>query len=308
MKLISPLAVALAVLTVQAPASVIYTTDFETNQSASFTQVNAFTTGPDSQVDFNFSYNTHTQISGTVSTIIEAPNSAPGANKGLRITSNVSDNVPEMAAVNLYYNLTSALPQYKMKFDVWGNFTGDNQDDPDGTNMFYYGAAATQTVAFETPPATSITGDGFIFTITPNGAAVGDFRLYSGTSTITRTDALANYLGANIVEDTAPEWQTIFPALPPIVVAGAPGKRWNTIEMIVRTTVPNIQVFITPSGGSRVLISEIATAPGSTRYPMIGYSDVDAGVANSPTDQFATIDNFSIDDNPNSAVQDWALF
>lgn len=308
MKVFAPLATALMALAGSASAAVIYSTDFETDQSANFTRVEAFTTVADSQADFNYSYNTHAQLSGSVFSIPEAPNSALGATKGLRISSNVSDSTAELAAVSLYYHLGSTLTEYKLKFDVWGNFNGDNKSGTGSTNMFFYGAAATQTVPFSTPTTAAIPGNGFIFTLTPDGGAAGDFRLYSGTSTIARNDAAANYLGANKLDDLDPEWQAVFPAISPLVVAGAPGKRWNTVEMIVRASAPNIQVFITPPGGPRTLVSEIAVAPAATNFPVIGYSDINGGIANPASDQFAVIDNFSIDDNPSAGLQDWALY
>lgn len=272
--------------------------DFETDQSAQFIVRDG---AGDFSVNFNYDYSTWSPQSGTTGPTSIPPGPSGSGTKGLRLEVNNNDSAAALDAVTVFPVDAAGLSSYILKFDMWQQYWGQ----PAGvgtTEMIFAGGHSDATEA-AWPSATAFTG--FFFGMSSDGDASADYRYYESAAAAPVAEfAKPNWNGADEREATSPGWQAIFPS-PTYEVAGATGKAWTTVELVVSGS--SATAYVTPTGGIRTQVGSwtIGNALNSG-YPLVGYYDVSSSIATQPADQFAIIDNLSIIQV--TAATDWTLY
>jgi hypothetical protein len=288
-----------------APAAVIYSTDFETNQSASWTVVGDDAgAANDFSANFAYDYSTYapTAPDTTPASIPAAPSGA--GTKGLRLDANHADATAAAAAVTAYVNAASGLSQYTLKFDLFVNYNGPSGGGSGSTEFITVGGNATNSSVTDSAWPTFT---GFWWTMTGEGGAAQDYRYYEGTGAApVRTDTIPNWNGANELDQGSAGWQALFPS-PAYETPGAPGKAWVVVEEVVNNSV--VTVFLTPTGGVKTQVASWTLTAGvpNSGFPLVGYWDAFSSIANPIQDNFAVIDNLSIT-TPAASVEDFNLY
>lgn len=306
--------------------AVVFTANFETDQSATFTVRNADVTpgANDFVANFQYDYSTHTQTQppATVSVpILQSPNSGlSDGTRGLRLESNNNDATSEESNVTVFPNV-SPLENWTMTFDLWMNYNGDAGGAVGSTEVITWGGAANTTLPVTTVGGTAV--NGWHVTMTGEGGAGQDYRYYDGTGPIVRDDAVPPWHGAATVNinNTAQPWQDFFPvaASPPqstAQTAGSPGMRWVVVKTVVTnaSTTPAASIYLTDPAGvssTETLVAQfdIKTAGTSSVQPFIGYWDLFGGsIATPAADNFAVIDNIEITDDTTTSVNNWSVY
>jgi hypothetical protein len=306
------------VATVVSPAAaqVLYMQDFQVDDTANWTVNN----GPSDEAhDFFFDYSTLG--------IPQAPNSAAGPTRGMKLQANLFNAV--FSGMSVSPNGQSFTGDYSMKFDWWHNFLGPLGPGGTGSTMLTtFGIGTTGTVANWPSVA-----DGTYFAITGDGNSSADFRVYSperpvshqlpantdldmNPATIeidsegTPIDSHATYLGGTR-QNTGAAYVTAFPggasapaaqvAIDPTAQAGttnpgAAGFVWNQME--IRKIGNVVRLF---ANGVEIMNYDgtLALVPNAGTNIMFGQSDINATTnqvnTNYPTLQFSLIDNIKVE-------------
>ena len=292
---------------------IIYQSDFETDQSASF--IVQKQSGGDATCDFNYDFLTYVPQPITTGTypIAQSPNSPPSAGtKAVRFDVNITAGVVD--SVTIFPTAAVGLQDYTMRFDLWINYNGAAYGVGGvGTTEFIAVGGHSDSLVSAPPGITGTSSfKGFFWTATGEGGAAQDYRYYEGNgSTVTRTDAQPNWWGAGSISHADAGWMALF-TTPPYESTGAPGKAWVTVEMVVSNLGKDVAVYFTPIGGTKTLAGQwtILDASLSSGYPLIAYLDIFSGVANPGQDNFGLIDNLLIEipAPPTSAKTIWSLY
>ncbi len=299
--------------------NVIFTADFETDQSANFTAQNEETTPAtnDFVLNYQYDYSTHVQANGAALAIGAAPNSS-GGTTGVRMEANNNDATAEAAMVQIFPNVSiPAGNDWSIQFDAWINYNGDAGGGSGSTEFGFWGAAADSTGPIWNDGSAN-TPNGFGLWTTGEGGAGQDYRYYDGdgSAALTRDDAKPNYNGVNEVNNLDASWQAFFPQVSaPQQTAGSAGKRWVTITIDVDqdTTPPTITVDYNPADTvpTSTQVAQFQTSAGVTpNTPYIGYTDIFTSIASPAADNFIVIDNIIITDldAAPSSVTEWSIY
>jgi hypothetical protein len=224
-----------------------------------------------------------------------------------------SDPNADVDGVGVYPNLVTPIgSMWSMQFDTWLNYNGPATGGSGSTQMMFFGATNSNTMALNTNTAVSIAGTGFYFTMTGDGGASQDYRFYSGTGTIARNDAGATWLGGAFYNNLDAVWidatTGFFRDTLGYETSGAPGKAWITVKIVVNGTT--CEVFVKRAGDAGFTSVATATVPAGTTSPVIGFSDLNTGQPSTiawAADNFTLFDNLVID-NVAADVPDWHIY
>jgi hypothetical protein len=271
-------AAALAVaLPAVASAQVLYSTDFDTDQTANWSvnQAGGANTS-DNFANFFFDYST--------AGIPSAPNSVGGSTRGVKLEANVSLGVFSGLSVSpLGQSFTG---DYVLKADVWQNFNGAFPGGGSGSTQMTWAGFGTDGTTAQFP-GTSVQGIGFGGTA--DGGSTQDYRAYvnvgapllpstgsyaAGTqdsNTAPNIDSRNNtspYYGANgLGSKTAPAAQlALFPQQSGTTATGSLGMAWHIWE-ITKTgntvtwkvdgiLISTVDVTNEPFGGSNLFLGQ----------------------------------------------------
>jgi len=290
-------------------AATLYSTNFETDQSANFTVA---TSSADTEANFAFNYGTWTPTPTTdLTSITLAPNSTAGQTKALKMRANF-DATGTNEGVTAYVNASAGLTSWSLTFDAFQMWNGPADVSGTGTTTGFVFGNAASTQAMYTG-ATSFNGWFLLFTGEGGQGASGDARYYSaaGAAPVVNlaTPNFANNGGAALPNDmpgAAGNWDLIFNAAN-YPVAGTPGRQWVTWDLVAQSGT--VKVYVTPKGGTKVQIANWAQSASQTLG--LGFWDLNTGsVAVPPEDNFVLIDNLHLDTAPAvvTAADDWSMF
>lgn len=251
------------------PAFAQISDDFETDTSANYTVVDESNAAsgdgtPDGAILFNFDY--------TALGVPAAPNSAPGATKGLVMTVNDTENDPGAADHITAFNNTAMTGKYRLDVDVYMGI-----DSPDGTTEFAHVGVAGSTTDF-TSIFTPIVDNGHFISITGEGGSSSDYRHSApGNPAIPSGDP--SYLTPeNTTNATGALYQSIFPTSE---YPGSPGNQWMELSI---TVADNVTYWI---NGTPIITVATGASDGLVS---LGYTDPFSSVGG----QFIVYDNLSV--------------
>jgi hypothetical protein len=300
---------ALSAVVSASSAATLYSTNFETDQSANFTTV---VTSADTEANFAFDYGTWVPTSPTapITSITLAPNSSAGGTKGLKLRSNF-DPTGTVEAVSVFVNAANSLTSWSLTFDAFQMWNGADLAATGTTTAFVIGNSDATKPLYAGAGATL--NGWFIFMTGEGGQGSNDARYYSGTGAApTEADTTPNWAinGGTALPINTPgaagTWDSIFTAAN-YQVAGTPGRQWVTWELICKNNI--VTISVTPVGGPKVQIATWAQV--ANQKLGLGFWDHNNGsVAAPPEDNFVVIDNLKLETAPVSAAgaTDWGLF
>lgn len=302
----------------------LYTEDFDTDNSANwllksneaFGQSPSDGAGePDATADFFFNYN---DVG-----IPSAPNSTGGSTRGMKIQGNLIAGI--FGGVSASPIGQSFTGDYKLTFDMWGNYVGDP------VQGLAIGGNAQTTMATAGIMADGNTGvapgvqEGVWFGATVDGFSTADYRAYSkereisyqlpptatpldaigqpvdGHATyhnVTTRNSSETFYSTNFGSVTAPAAQvSAFPQQLGTTPAGSIGMEWHEVEI---AKVGNV---VTWTMDGFLLITVDGTNTVTDRIPdgsniFFGHSDINAGSSAEPSRfdlQFILFDNVVVE-------------
>lgn len=273
----------------QAGAAVVYSQDFEVNDTANWTVNN----GPsDAAADFFFDY-------ATVGVPL-APNSSGAGTRGMKLQANLSSGVfSGMSASPTGLDLSGP---YTLSFDWWSNTVGPFPAGGSGsTNLSTYGVGTSGTVAQWPSQA-----DGVWFAATNEGNSAADWRVYSPDMPTSHPDGDPVYTapgGSRNASDpyyagfgnvAPPAAQTVlYPGQAGTVQAGAAAFAWHEVEIFM--TEDEVRWIVDGLEIAAVDISAMVLGGGNIFF---GHSDTNATSSADPNDAallFTLIDNVRIE-------------
>ena len=297
------LGMAFAAAASSASATVLYTTNFETDQTSSFTVVGS---SADIVANFAFDYALFTQTAPTagVTSIPAAPSGA--GTKGLKLAANV-DGTGTVEAVSAFINAGAGKTTYTLTFDAYQLYNGPADATGTGTTTFAaFGDAAGTAAVYSTAAALS----GFYVGLSCEGGTTNDVVYYEGNGAApTLNNAAANWGGTAAASEEVAPWTTLF-TTPTYGRAGAPGRNWVTwkLEVVPGTTT----VSVKPAGASSfTTVSTLTPTAGipTNGKPFVGYYDPFASLPVPTSDNFVIIDNLTLDEPaPPTAAGSWSLY
>ncbi len=289
-----------------AQASVTY--DFDTDQSGSF--VTQEFGGPDSTVNFQYDYSTHTQIAPAEDIpIVAAPNSA-STTTGVRI--DVNETLGAANSITLYPDVSSLdlSNGWILTFDVWANYNGDDGGLAGSTEFWGFGAQADTSG----PGIGSDGADGFNYIITGDSGSGNDVRYSSGSPMVNDND-IPNWFGAGTTNNNTnfdQDWLDFFPEVgtAPAAGAGDSGKRWITVQLRVTNSGATRVVRLKKASDAEfTTVSTIGSGDGSGALPCIGYADFFSSLAVPAADNFVVFDNVTVEEIPPTLdASSWELY
>jgi hypothetical protein len=202
----------------------LFTDNFEANTSTDYTIVNDGSV--DGVQEFAYDY--------VATGIPAAPRSAMGDTNGLRLT--VNTTIGNQDAITCFHNTMVTADVYRMRVDVWMNFTGTAGTTEHG-HVGIGGDATTFNQLFS-----PISGSGAFLAFDGDGGSGSDYRWFRDaantpmgeTSSTTLPNSHPSYLG-NGSNNSGGFFQSLFPA-PPSTIAGSPGNIWTTVDVEVDNT------------------------------------------------------------------------
>ncbi|CAN5318818.1 hypothetical protein BH09SUM1_BH09SUM1_21790 [soil metagenome] len=292
----------------------LFTADFETNQSSTFTQAIG-SEANDASSNFTYDSSTHVQVTPSIDIPIGAAPNSTATTKVVRLDANVTEAASITDAISLYPNVTGLGATWHMDFDAWQNYNGDLNGGAGSTNNMIVGATSSKTFAPRTPNSGNVTGtaDAFYFAITGEGQATVDYRYYSGAGTVAAnftggTTALW-FGGASGTNQTAvdPVWTNFF-TTPNSQTPGAPGKRWLTFKLTVSGTTATLSIKRV-GDASFTDVAVASGVPATAVNPFVGFGDINSGQAAPVADQFLLVDNLLVDNGTGqTAAGFWTMY
>lgn len=294
--------------------SVLFETDFSTDQTANFT-VSHQAAPADNQIDFNYDYSTFAQDGGGFPTSIpESPGTVVANSRALRMATNTGAT----GAVNAITATLNGVSQANMRitFDGWINYNGPAGGGTGSTEFITFGASADSALP-AAPGSSYLTSvnpnfNGLYFTLAGEGGAAQDYRYYdgNGAAAVGNNGALANFGGTGEIDHNATFFQDTFPN-PDFETAGAPGKAWLTYELVLLNG--SIRLSITrPDDSEVVLCNWFIPNAGTTLAglaPHFGTADTFASLAIPASDNFVLIDNVKVEAiSAAASAENWALY
>jgi hypothetical protein len=294
--------------------SVLYQTDFTTDQSANFT-VSHQAAPADNQIDFNYDYSTFAQAAGGFPTSIpQSPSTVAANSRALRMATNTG-TTGAVNAITATLNGVSG-SNLRITFDGWINYNGGAGGGTGSTEFITFGASANSALpaAFAGNYLTGVNPafSGIIFALTGEGGAAQDYRYYDGNGgpAVGNNGALANFGGVGAIDHNEAFFQSTFPS-PAFETAGAPGKAWLTYELVILNG--SVRLSITKPDSSQVILCNwFMPNPGTTLTglaPHFGTADTFSSLAVPASDNFVLIDNVKVEAISAAASADnWALY
>ncbi len=307
----------LSVLLGKASAEPLFRDDFDADSSANWTvkvgylTVNASTpdTAPntnDFTIDWSFDYGATTykkfqnDVDYTDLPIPPSPHSS-GSAKGLKISVNKLDDLPQRLAVNLYPKNKSFSGNYALKFDMWMNYSGHAENGIGSTELSIFGINHTGnrmnwqtfTPAFESSATTG--SDGLWFSMTGNGGATVDIHTVAGTANgpgrdLTGTESGIpdrNLNGSPDDDYSEPYWSVVAPGSLG-EAPGLPGKRWLQVE------VSQLANVVTWKIDGHVILTRTNTTDYKEGTIMLGHMDIFDSIADPKEDTYVIFDNVRV--------------
>jgi hypothetical protein len=285
-----------------AHAQVLFSDNFDTDSSASWTIKNDSGDGvPDFTVLFAFDYSTNKFVrNGVTNTIPPAPN---GGGKGVKMWVNKNDTNAVTAAVSLYPNSQSFSNEYAVKFDMWLNYNGGFQGGSGSTEFATFGVDHSGNYPIW---PTNAVNDGVWFAVTGEAGAARDYRSYIGDGGAPSSELLA--FGGGFLDrdnDGTPEQEVfsdpttaplkqMFP-VPAFETDGCPGKQWVQVEIRQRTNDSGSPVITWLM--NNYVIAEHSLASAYNQFAgnlMLGNMDPFASIANPKEDNYVIYDNLRV--------------
>ncbi len=256
---------------------------------------NVFTNNADTQSNFAFNYGAFQYkrysdaTTFTSQPIPSAPNSTGGTTIGAYFSAN--DTAPGAGeAIQAFVKNTAfeggVAPSgnYTVKFDMWVNYNGPAGGGTGSTEFSTFGV--NQTGAGLT--GASGTAPGVSYTVTGEGGALNDFRVYNAGTKLSPTHPgyAAPVDGSNNPDNHLNSYYaSVFPGAE---TPNAPGKQW-------------VQVEITQEGSTLTwkmndsLIHTFTDSGVTAGTVMLGYADLFSGSTSSPSDEtFVIFDNLVV--------------
>ena len=286
-----------------ASAQALFSDNFDAGTSAS--RYNVVTNNADTQSNFAFNYGNYQYkrysdaTTFTSQPIPSAPNSVGGTTIGAYFSANdTAPGATPAEAIQAFAKqsefLGGALPtgDYTLTFDMWVNYNGPAGGGTGSTEFATFGVN-------HDPAATTLTGasgarSGASYTVTGEGGALNDYRVYNAGTKLSPTDAgyAAPVDGTNNPDNHLNSYYAnVFPT-PASETANAPGKQW-------------VQVEISQTGNTLTwkmnddLIHTFTGAPVGPGTIMLGYADLFNGSTSSPSDEtFVIFDNVQVVPEP----------
>jgi hypothetical protein len=295
----------------------LYTENFEVDPTANWTmnggpvdEPGTGNTDGDNRAFFFFDYSTVG--------IPKAPNSAAGdGTRGMKLQTNLDANSDGIGTSVAVTGMSvspngqdfSTAGDYRLSFDLWGNFPGPFPAGSSGTSQLSTFGIETSGTFANYPGA----ADGYWFAATVDGGSSSDYRVYSQeravsyqVPVVTPEDEHAAYHagGRNNTADLyannfgnieAPAAQVaLYPQQTGATGAGSLGMEWHEVE------IARIGSSITWKVDEVLLISldttNVAVPPGGGNI-LFGHSDINAGASADPERfnlLFTLIDNIKV--------------
>jgi hypothetical protein len=281
----------------------VYIETFEINPTSQW-QVNSGPATTDFATNFFFDY------SGIG--IPLAPNSVPGATRGLKLQANQSSGV--FGGVSVSPIGQTFAGDFKVQFDWWANFNGPFPAGGSGsTQLSTFGVGTSGTVA-QWPGGTQ---DSIWFGATGDGNSANDWRAYSPTAPTRYVDTAPGIYAAGSVSGssnasnsyyssfgtvTAPAAQSaLFSQQNGTTLIGSAGMEWHQVTLErangnVTWTVDGILISTVPVADDTVLTGDNI---------FFGHSDTNATSSIDPNDTallFTLIDNVVVIPEPSTGL------
>ena len=308
---------ALSAMLCQVSAAPLFSDNFDTDSSANwkvqvgYLTVNANT--PDNPpntndftIDWSFDYGAAKYkkfLNGVDFTELPIPASphSSGSAKGLKISVNKLDDLPQRFALNVYPKNKTFSGDYALKFDMWMNYSGDAGNGVGSTELSIFGINHSGNVmnwqtfnaAFD---ASATTGsDGVWFGMTGEGGAAIDVRSVVGTTNgpgrnLSGSDAgIPDRNGDGFPDDDylEPYWSVVAPGSRG-ESAGLPGKRWLEVE------VSQVNNLVTWKIDGHVILSRTNSSDYKSGTIMLGQMDIFDSVADPKEDTYVIFDNVRV--------------
>ena len=257
--------------------TVLWSDSFSTDTSANWTNLFATTAGAP---DNDFRINQTSQGMGTwpfdysVLGIPSAPHSAGGATLGLYMTVNKDDATLAAAALNLYPIGQSFSGNYALRFDMF--LTKNNSSGQTEYALFGINHSGTMTNWFRNSSGGVPAGwtfDGIFYDLEADGAALGDYVVYSAPNTGNNPTSLTPGRNASTLT-------SIF-KLPPYSVGGVPSNDYgSTTNTWADVEISQVNGVITWKIDQTVIFSYTNTTPYTSGNIMLGYCDAFDSIGN----------------------------
>ncbi|TWT48901.1 PEP-CTERM sorting domain-containing protein [Botrimarina hoheduenensis] len=160
-----------------------------------------------------------------------APNSAPGAGKGIRFTVNDTEEGPEGPTtteedhVTAFLNVPVTAAQYRVDVDMYMLVNTGASGTTEFGHFGVGGTGATFNSIF-----TPIAGSGHFVAITGEGGSASDYRHYVDGGLVVPSGDASYLNSANTTNATGDTYQSIFPSTE---FPGSPGNSWATLSIVV---------------------------------------------------------------------------
>ena len=252
------------------PETVLWSDSLSVDTSANWTQLFGTTNGApyDATVDWGYDYSSLA--------VPSAPHSLNGDTHGLHISVNKNDSIAAAAALNFYPNGQSFGGNYALRFDM---FLIENDSvstteyalfgiNHDGTHTNWF---RNSTTGFAGVDPTGGSFDGIFYDVESDGAALGDYVVYSSPTTSGHNPTPLNN-GANATSFTSifksPPWTAGASAGGvPANVYGSATPIWADVE------VSQINGIITWKINNSLIFAYTNTTAYKSGDIMLGYED-----------------------------------
>ena len=272
----------------------LFEDDFDTDTSANWTLFQDSGTGtPDYTAEFSYDY--------SADGVPPAPNTTGGTTRGLKLTANNNDSIPDPAAVNVYPNGQSFSGDFRLTVDAYMSF------DRGMVGSTEFILAGINHLGTQINWHNSTTSDGRFFAATAEGGAAQDYRSYtgnpSGAPTWNNNDAAAFLLGfPDRNGDGLADDNNIDPALAEIWPATAYEVAGSPFNASSVGASPWVEIEIRQEGGviswslaGVTMCSTLETSSFTSGNIMLGYMDIWSSISGDPPAQFGIFDNVKVE-------------
>lgn len=270
--------------------SVLFSDDFDTDTSPTWTVKDGSVSGtPDFSVQFNYDY--------SQKGIPAAPSTTAGTTRGVWMTVN-KDDTGEQAAVSIFPTGQSFSGNYALRFDMWLGYNGPAYGGSGSTEFATFGINHSGDFAqWSLAPDSD---GGLFFAVTGEGGAARDWRAYLGSpggAPLELQGVAGGFLdrdgnGAIEAEAVTANIATnplrfMFPS-PPFGTPEVPGKRW------VQGEVRQQDGKITWVLNGYVIAQRDFDALSAAGNISLGNMDIFASIADPKADNFVIFDNVQV--------------